>query len=510
MKRFHILCLAVATAEILVVAFVLWNHALQSRAAENPLTAQHTAAYMTEETAHTVQAAQQENGSQEMTAQSVGTEADSSETSAAAKLLMRVKLKTSDYTSYEHEQVTISCADTFHLQCGGKEQIFTGGQTVTVTLQHPFFQEGGITVYTEGAALVIDSIVHRGASHDYEGTLELYAGSGGIVIINQLELEQYVSRVVPSEMPASYGVEAAMLQAVCARTYAYERILNQKTIDAYGAYADDSVEYQVYNSAGYQAVSEEGTKQTEGIVMLRDGAPIVPYYFSTSCGYTTDNLAWSGSQTKLPYLNALNLTGGGDLNLTDEAAASAFFQNWDAPGLESSMAWFRWRCEITVDTLEMLLDQRLRQLSQSSGERVTVNGGTLEQVLASGFRDICVTERFAGGMAAGVKVSYRDGDITVTGELNIRRLLSEPERTYRNKSQEEVALSEGAYLPSAFFCLVPTQKDGQLFSYVICGGGNGHGIGLSQNAAYVMLEQGRSWQEILTFFYQGIAFSKIK
>ena len=48
------------------------------------------------------------------------------------------------------------------------------------------------------------------------------------MIVNELTLEDYVSKVVPSEMPVSYGLEAAKLQAVCARTYAYERILHQK------------------------------------------------------------------------------------------------------------------------------------------------------------------------------------------------------------------------------------------------------------------------------------------
>ena len=37
------------------------------------------------------------------------------------------------------------------------------------------------------------------------------------MIVNELPLEDYVSKVVPSEMPVSYGLEAAKLQAVCAR-----------------------------------------------------------------------------------------------------------------------------------------------------------------------------------------------------------------------------------------------------------------------------------------------------
>lgn len=421
---------------------------------------------------------------------------------------MRVKLKNSDNTSFEHANVIITCPDTFHIQSGTKEQIFTGGQTVTITPEHPFFLEGSIRVASEGGFVIIDSILRRGISHEYEGILDLYLGEQGIVIVNELPLEDYVSKVVPSEMPVSYGLEAAKLQAVCARTYAYERILHQKTIDNYGSFADDSVDYQVYNSAGYQEISAQGAKLTSGVIMTRDGAPIVPYYFSTSCGYTSDNLAWSGNQT-LPYLKSLNLTGEPDRDMTDEATVSAFLQDQNAAGLESNMAWYRWRCEIPLDVMQELFLKRLPALSASQSECIKAEGESLEKIISSTLTSVQVTGRFAGGMVSGLKLTYEKGSVLVTGELIMRKLLSEPNRTYQNKSEETVSLSEGNYLPSAFFCLIPVMNQDTMTGYVICGGGNGHGIGLSQNCAYQLLEQGKTWQEILLFFYQGIAFDTI-
>ena len=49
----------------------------------------------------------------------------------------------------------------------------------------------------------------------YGGTLE----DNGLVIVNDLPLEEYLYHVVPSEM-AGFGVEALKVQAVCARSYA--------------------------------------------------------------------------------------------------------------------------------------------------------------------------------------------------------------------------------------------------------------------------------------------------
>ena len=45
--------------------------------------------------------------------------------------------------------------------------------------------------------------------------------------------------------------------------------------------------------------------------------------------------------------------------------------------------------------------------------------------------------------------------------------------------------------------------------YVICGGGNGSWYWVITKCAYQLLEQGKTWKEILLFFYQGIAFDTI-
>ena len=44
-----------------------------------------------------------------------------------------------------------------------------------------------------------------------------------MILVNELPLEEYLYAVVPSEMPASYELEALKAQAVCARSYAYNQ-----------------------------------------------------------------------------------------------------------------------------------------------------------------------------------------------------------------------------------------------------------------------------------------------
>lgn len=65
-------------------------------------------------------------------------------------------------------------------------------------------------------------------------------------------------------------------------------------------------------------------------------------------------------------------------------------------------------------------------------------------------------------------------------------------------------------MPSAFFCLIPLGEDGgAVTGYTVYGGGNGHGIGMSQNGAKAMTEQGMTAEEILNFFYPGAQVTKL-
>ena len=83
--------------------------------------------------------------------------------------------------------------------------------------------------------------------------------------------------MVPSEMPASYPIEALKAQAVCARTYGY-RYLNQPGYGSIGAHVDDSVGYQVYNNIQENVNATKAVKETAGELLLYQGEPVSTYY----------------------------------------------------------------------------------------------------------------------------------------------------------------------------------------------------------------------------------------
>ena len=98
----------------------------------------------------------------------------------------------------------------------------------------------------------------------------MWSGEEGMTVINELPMESYLCRVVPSEMPASYEMEALKAQAVCARSYAV-RQMQDYAYPEYQAHVNDSVEYQVYNNSYPADTATQAVKDTTGQVVWYQG-----------------------------------------------------------------------------------------------------------------------------------------------------------------------------------------------------------------------------------------------
>lgn len=133
-----------------------------------------------------------------------------------------------------------------------------------------------------------------------------------------LTLEEYVQGVVAAEMPPSFHPEALKAQAVAARTYAYRRIRRGDSIpehpDAHlssdyrsgQAWVDWAEFLQIHGSAAGRVLQRKiknAVKQTEGIIAVYDGEPILAVYHSTSGGRTENSEHYWGET--LPYLRSV-------------------------------------------------------------------------------------------------------------------------------------------------------------------------------------------------------------
>jgi stage II sporulation protein D len=108
------------------------------------------------------------------------------------------------------------------------------------------------------------------------------------MVINRLDLEEYLYGVVPKEAPPQWEMAALRAQAIVARTYA----LYKRQRQGHGDYdvAADYLRDQVY--AGYGAEHARTTQavdETRGVVVTCHGELIPTYYHAESAGYTENS-----------------------------------------------------------------------------------------------------------------------------------------------------------------------------------------------------------------------------
>lgn len=399
--------------------------------------------------------------------------------------VIRVLLKDSGYQGNYHPEVTVHCDGAMKLIQGEQEDTVAAGETLTFQTGDERLQHGRLILEPQsGREITVRPMERTLGNPGYGGRLELMDTAEGLVLINQLYMEDYLKKVVPSEMPTEYEKEALKAQAVCARTYAYMQI-QSNTYSRLGAHVDDSTNFQVYNNVKTDSRAEAAVQETYGKMLLYEGQPISAYYYSTSCGTTTDAGVWGSEPEKTPYLKSVGLQPGRKtLELTSESAFSAFIKNQDYPSFDSSYALYRWR--------------------------VTTDSGILTENIdgVGTVTDIRVTERGAGGVARTLLVTGSGGEKTITGQNNIRAALGDARLTLISKNGKES--KDWQSLPSGFLTIEDGGKNEageQVF--VIYGGGYGHGVGMSQNGAQGMAKAGMSYEAILRFFYDGVTVGEM-
>ena len=369
------------------------------------------------------------------------------ESSETENKVIRVLIKTNGFAGMTHEKVSYQ---------------IDGGKIKTIKPDDKRFQNGTIKLQSKAkdGCVRITSLKRGYGIPSYRGTLELFCTAEGIVIVNELFMEDYLCAVVPSEMPASYELEALKAQAVCARSYAYNQSRDY-SYKKYRAHVDDSTSFQVYGNSKEQKRSSRAVRETEGQKIWYADRVATAYYYSTSCGKTASITAWGTKFTKRNrYLKSVAVCNG------------------KGEDYEKELSWYRWTAKVPETVMSNLIE---------------LNTGTEIGSLLS----LKVTKTGDGGIAQEITAVGTTGKVRVKTENKIRTALGGDGYTIIKQDGSKVASSK--LLPSAFFTIKKSSG-----YYVISGGGYGHGIGMSQNGANEMAKCGKNYQEILESFYSGI------
>lgn len=372
---------------------------------------------------------------------------------------IRVCIKTQDYSSLYHKNVKLTCDHNFYVQNAEGLQSLSAGDVWS-----PGEKEDYLIIPEGNGRILLLNHQRSNAFGGYRGMVTVVYKENGWMIVNELPLEEYLCGVVPSEMPSAYPSEALKAQAVCARSYAYDKLLHPAYEEAD---LDDSTSFQVYASIPEQESTNKAVEATRGQVLVDTaGGLLETMYYSTSMG---------------------------ENNCKDQEQLRKCLLTVNPSDAEADMAYYRW----TYFSPQPFTEQLYKRLGQC-GEHVSFVGE--EEKPFTSVSRIEITKRGPHMEATACEIETDTGIYLVEAEYYVRKVLSVNDGFIVNNQGETIYGME--LLPSPFFVLDCIVAESRVVEYNIRGGGFGHGKGMSQNGAKALAKRGCSFEEILAYYYR--------
>ena len=310
----------------------------------------------------------------------------------------------------------------------------------------------------------------------YRGRFELSVNSdGSLLLVNVLDLEDYVAGVVPYEIGAASPFEALRAQAVVARTTALSSLGRH---EEHGYDLCATTHCQVYRGAGAelaQPAVREAVDSTAGEVLFYEGIAARGANYHACCGGLTESAGdlWG---TDVPYMHTVRCSRtvdsrGEGFDISHEDEVRRWIQTPDPDDYCYGSNGYRWRVEYSQETL----------------------AGILEPVIGldASVESLEVVARTSRGAAVRLVVHASSGDYEVSGEYAIRAALG---GTQVIKSGVFVVSSDGN---------PPTKFEFE-------GAGYGHGVGMCQYGARAMALEGNDYISVLEKYYPGATVGSLK
>ena len=433
---------------------------------------------------------------------------------------IRVAISTSGFAGLVHPSVSLRSQSGATVSNGREVRNFDANQEFHIS-DYMFgdARRVFVTPIAPDGMLQITSVTrHGGVNPSYLGHLEISRIDGGFHVVNELGMDQYLWGVVPSEMPTAFGEQAAKVQAVTARSYAFNQLFTNRYA-VYGANVCDSVNSQVYNNIAQTTLSIAAVNATSGMFLVYDGRPVSANYFSVSSGHTANSgEVWArGNEfpSRTPtYLRSVRQHDGPPIDMRIEKNARAFFQDLNVRALDMNHPWFRWNTELTAQEIAASINANLAARFRANPAliRTLQPDGSYASAPIDNIGDLLdleVTKRGEGGNIMEMRIVGSRATILVQTEFNVRSLIQARQFVpggrdiVVHRHDGSTAVNHGM-MPSAFYSMMRmTLDDGTLTSVRFYGGGSGHGAGMSHAGVRGMTEAGATFEDILRHFYYG-------
>ena len=327
------------------------------------------------------------------------------------------------------------------------------------------------------------------------GVLELRPGQQGVVLINELLLEDYLAGVTTAEMSGACPADLLKAQCIVARSWLLAMTEPKHEGELYDRCNDDCC--QRYQGTGdLNATALEAARSTRGLVLLDLAGDVLDANYAKSCGgiSETPRAVWDVDK---PGLSAI-------VDAPEDAAAQRFYpitnENLDEYLDGEWLKTTRVFCSPNVVPLEAAAKYlgRVDEVGNYFRWTVRYERQELEALLVEKLpgarnlaflRDVRVTRRGVSGRALAAVVEWED----MSGQIARARLSSE----YRIR---ELFHRKFLY-SSAFAVRLEHGDDGRLKTVTLRGAGWGHGVGLCQIGAVGMALQGHDCESICRHYY---------
>lgn len=351
----------------------------------------------------------------------------------------------------------------------------------------------------------------------YRGCLRFAVNGTVMTAVNVVDLEEYLYGVIPAEMPASYGEEALKAQTLAARTYAMTKLNAHKSS---GYELCDTINCQVYKGySGENSKTNAIVDETEGEIICYNGTPIEAVFSASTGGYTENsenvwnsvvpylravpevgeygNNTWTKTLT-LSQLDSLlsakgeNIGSAQDIVIT-KISTGGRVQEMKIVGTSGSVTLTKENIRTYFSGACGSLPSKMFTINGKGGDPSSGSRSVQRQATKSSSTGSLTSSAAANGITAKT-----EGTLSAMNGKNLKLDgLSVSDDT--NSNQNTPVISTGDY--QIYDVNISTVGNG---TFVFEGSGNGHGVGLSQNGAQDMAQQGYSYEEIIKHYYTGV------
>ncbi|MFN2312402.1 MAG: SpoIID/LytB domain-containing protein [Spirochaetia bacterium] len=294
----------------------------------------------------------------------------------------------------------------------------------------------------------------------YRGEIEVFRRDDGMTVVNNVNMEEYLYSVVPSEMPAHWPEASLEAQAIAARSYTIAGMRGRYRERGFDLLS--SVASHYYSGiTGEHPRTTAAVNATRGQVLSAHGAVLGAVYSANSAGYTESSASVWGSATALVGVSDKMLPERTQPEAPEQLmrwleSSPASYSNIE--GLYSRSA-YRWSIWVHKDDI----------LNRNSNAGL----GTVTAVTP--------LARGTSGRVEAVLITGTDGAAVVRRDA-IRRAL-------------------GGLRSNLFMVEPKLGADGLPEYFIFTGAGWGHGVGMCQTGAAGMASDGHTAQDILHHYY---------